>query len=74
VFNGRRASLYPKDIPVQRRDGTKFNFHEHRFYCATCQIEWIYSTRDRSFCEVPDNSQHVFNPETELLVAREDRS
>ena len=69
VLNGRRIPLYPKAIPVQAADGHWFNFHEYRFYCGHCRVEWISSTQDRTFTEVdPTTVQQHFDPATGLLV------
>ena len=67
-FNGRITKTYPKEIPAQNAEGNWFNFHEHRFYCQNCKHEWIYSTQDRSFSELPDGAQFVFDVSQGILV------
>ena len=52
----------------QAADGHWFNFHEYRYYCGACQMEWIYSTQDRAFTKVPATAQHRFDPARGLLV------
>ena len=73
LLDGRRCLMYPKPIPAVTADGRHklFNFHEYRYYCGRCRVEWIYSTQDRSFAQVDlARAEFVFDPIAGLLVAR----
>jgi len=67
VIDGNKCCDYPKDI---QEPGLKRTFHEYRFYCSECLIEWIYNSLFRCFEIVPSDSQFYYESDKGILILR----
>ena len=68
--DGSLKQVYPQIVPKEPNQTRYFN--EFRFYCNSCNREWLINTipGKKRFNEVPQDSQYIYSKKDNALVPR----